>query len=223
MNVSATWVSQSSCHKDCPFQDNGCYAEVGRANLHTQRLNRIADESGLSSGDLKVELARQEATLIAGLTGRRKLRAHVVGDCSTRESAGIVGRAMVKHEAKHGQPAWTYTHSWRSVPYSSWKGARVMASVESTEQVKQAWGQGYQGVALVVPPHDTHKTYGLGGITVIPCPAQFRQPNGQLRTTCEDCRICQDVHRLGPNNRVVGFQPDMGTAPKVLQILRKAA
>ena len=33
--VSATYVSQRSCPRDCPFLGRGCYAEWGHTGVHS--------------------------------------------------------------------------------------------------------------------------------------------------------------------------------------------
>ena len=206
-NLSATSVPQQTCHDDCPLKRNGCYAESFRAGIHTWRLNHKAEKMKLGLAKLRLRLAKQEAREIGRLTGTRKLRVHVVGDCADPVSAGIVGEAMVKHQAKHGKPAWTYTHSWRHIKHEAWNGATVLASCEKPEQVSQARTQGYQCV-LIVPDHPTNKIYQYHGLNIVPCPAQFVY-NGERRVTCEDCNLCQRPDILRERNLVVGFQPDL--------------
>jgi hypothetical protein len=216
-NVSATWVPQQSCHEDCPLKRNGCYAEVNKSGLHTHRMNGKARRHKRSLADLRVMLARQEADgIINKLTGKRQLRVHVVGDCATPEAAKLVGAAMVAHEAKHGKAAWTYTHSWRRILPKHWQGARVLASCETPDQVRQALARGY-AAALITPQHPSNKVYQFGGLNIVPCPAQFK--GGRTQVTCEDCTLCKSPAMLRERNLVVGFQPDGGTKNKVLKVI----
>lgn len=216
-NVSATWVPQQSCHEDCPLKRNGCYAEEGRSGLHTWKMNRRAQAAKKGLAHLRKLLAQQEAKAIRGLTGLRKLRVHVVGDCATAYAARLVGRAMVAHGKKHGKPAWTYTHSWRAIPKAAWSGANVWASCERPEQVAEARARGY-AAALIVPPHPTNKVYEFGGQKVIPCPAQFVK-DGKRTVTCEFCNICQRPDELSAEGFVVGFAPDGVTTKRVLKVI----
>lgn len=213
--VSATWAPQSTCPTSCPLLGAGCYAETGRSGFQTRRLNRVAKGKGRQS------LAEEEARKIGELTGLRKLRVHVVGDCATPESASIIGRAMRAHERKHGKAAWTYTHAWKTVPKAAWKGAKVLASCHSITDVKEARKKGF-GTALVVPPHPTNKVYELGGEKIIPCPAQFLR--NKVRTvTCEDCTLCQRPEFLRREKLTIGFEADRGTAKKMLTVLQEVA
>lgn len=216
-NVSATWVPQQSCHSDCQLKKNGCYAEINKSGLHTHRLNKRAASLKMSLSKLRLKLALEEAIGIHYLTGKRKLRVHVVGDCSTAKVAGIVGKAMVAHERKHGKAAWTYTHSWRRFLPKAWQGARVLASCESASQARQALARGY-AVALIVPQHPTNKIYRYKGLNVVPCPAQFKY-DGERAVTCENCTLCQSPDMLRSRKLVVGFQPDGGTQGKVNRVL----
>jgi hypothetical protein len=218
-DLSCTWVPQQSCHEDCPLKKNGCYAEMHRAGLHTHRLNGKARDLKMGLGKLRLKLALQEAAGIRSLSGKRKLRVHVVGDCATPETATIVGKAMVDYENKrHRKAAWTYTHSWRHVPLEAWAGARVLASCEKPEDVAKALAKGY-AVALVTPFHPSNKVYQYGGLNVLPCPAQFKSEEGKRTVTCEDCNICQNPQMLRDRNLVVGFQPDGNTHLRVLRVI----
>jgi hypothetical protein len=218
-NVSATWVPQVTCHSDCPLKNNGCYAEIGRAGIHTHRLNAKAYKSKKGEAALRRQLAKEEAQQIRALTGTRKLRVHVVGDCATADSARIVGRAMVAHEKKYNKSAWTYSHSWRRIHRKNWAGANVLASCERPEQVAEANKQGYAAV-LIVPPHPSNKVYTYGGLNIVPCPAQFTNPDGSRTVTCEHCNLCQMPDQLLAKGLVVGFQPDGITTKRVLKVIQ---
>lgn len=218
--VSATWAPQSTCPsaehgsaEPCPFLGAGCYAETGHSGIHTRRINKAA------AGRLVESLALQEAEqIVESLSGTRKLRVHVVGDCPTPDSATLIAMAMDAHERKHGQPAWTYTHAWRDVPKDSWLDARVLASCHSAAEAAEAQNRGY-AVALTTPEHPTNKLYQLAGLTVVPCPAQFKH-GGTRVVTCEHCTLCQSPDLLREERLVVGFEPDHGTTSQVLQLIR---
>jgi hypothetical protein len=217
-NVSATWVPQHSCHEDCPLKRNGCYAEVGNSGIHTHTNNGKANRYKTGLAKLRLILAKQEAKAIRGLTGKRKLRVHVVGDCATAQAAAIVGKAMIDHEKKQGKVAWTYTHSWRRILPKHWRGARVMASCETPEQVRQANARGY-AAALIIPPIDSNKQFDYHGLTVVPCPAQFKREDGTRHATCEHCTLCQQPDMLLTRGLTIGFQPDGQSTKRILRIL----
>ncbi len=204
--ISVTHVAQASCPTTCPLLRAGCYAELGNQRFVTDRVNVAADEIHAAP----YELALRESLAIRELTGKRKLRVHVVGDCTTAGGARLVGQAMVDHERKHGQPAWVYTHAWPEVEADDWVGARVLASVHSKTELYSALSMGYRAFALATPRHLTRKVYSFDRLDVIPCPAQFKT-RGSRSTTCEHCRICQNVDRLATVRRVVGFEPDQHT------------
>lgn len=212
-NMSTTYVTQATCPDSCQFKGNGCYAEDGFVGIHNRRLNRTQHKQQFSH----TNLALMEANGIRMLTGTRRLRAHVVGDCSTPEAAQLVGAALVQHEQKFGQRAWTYTHAWRRIAIGEWLGARVLASCETPEDMHAAHTMGY-AVALTIGHTSSRKAFAFHGFTVVPCPAQFHQPNGERQTTCERCNLCSDTDRNMLQRRVVGFQPDGRSADKILQI-----
>jgi hypothetical protein len=206
--MSATYVSQASCPPGCALLGAGCYGEHGRVQFHTNRLNA----SAAAAAATPQQLAELEAAAIDRLSGWFKLRTHVVGDCSTVEAAGLVGAAMVRHEARRGRHAWTYTHAWPDVPAAAWRGARVLASCDTGAQLAAARRRGYVGLALIIPPTRSPKAQRRGRLTVIPCPAQFRRPDGTRHSTCDRCQLCADLAAGRHPRTVVGFQPDAQTA-----------
>ena len=194
--VSATYVSQASCPTSCPLMGAGCYAERGKVGIHTSRLNKGGEDDPTA-------LALEEAEAIAGLTGYRPLRVHVVGDCSTNEAAEIVGEAMRVHTARHGQPAWTYTHAWREVRRESWGDVAVLASCESKADVADASARSH-ATAIIVSRHETAKRHHANtslldtvGVDTIPCPNQTRG------RTCEQCKLC--LYPRSPDDPSISF------------------
>jgi hypothetical protein len=198
--VAATSVSQASCPTSCPLLGAGCYAEyVGMQPFTTRRLNSNPVTDAL-------KIAKIEADLIDRLPGTRDLRVHVVGDCGDNAAAaGLVGSAMVRYERRGGFRSWTYTHSWKKVPFSAWNGARVMASVHCGADVAAAKAQGYMATAFAVPDrHASRKAYTVDGVKVVPCPAQLSSDihcyvHGSRSRSCGICK--------GPAV-TVAFQPD---------------
>ena len=204
--ISATHTSQYSCPTACPFLGSGCYAEsAGRQPLTTLRLNSAQVTQPIA-------IARAEAAAVAGLTGRRQLRGHVVGDCRTAAAARIVGASYVAHSAKYGMRHWTYTHAHATVPLRAWSGAHVVASIHTALDATRARRHGYQVLALAVDDrHPTHTPYTdtRTGLRVLPCPAQFAPAAGSRAVTCDRCHMCQDpkvTAKAGCD--AVGFQPD---------------
>lgn len=188
---SATYVSQHSCPRGCPFLNCGCYAEYGPLSIITRKVK--GDETAAE------QMAREEARAIDSLSGRRDLRLHVVGDCRTNNAAKIVSRAAQRFVRKWGKSIWTYTHAWREVKRSSWQGVSVLASCEQLRQIKEARARGY-ATALVVEEFLSEKTYALGSEKILPCPAQTRG------ITCVGCRLCFDDQRLSRAGLTVGFE-----------------
>ena len=183
-SISVMHAAQGTCPNSCPLKDGGgCYAEGGFQAFTTRRLNRATVRR-------PVDVARREAELIDGLTGKRALRVHVVGDCRTAPAARHVGAAMVRHTEKHGKRAWTYTHAWRDVPASAWQGASVLASCENAEQVRQAKARGYTRTCMITAEH-RGRMYEADGLHVVACPNQLR-----AGTQCIDCNLCAADHGL---------------------------
>lgn len=214
--VAITYVSQHSCSRTCPFRGSGCYAELGPIGIMTRRLNGAAVMD-------PVELARLEAAAIDGLPADRPLRLHGVGDCRTRRAARIVSAACRRYRARGefllsrgliSVPAvpWTYTHSWRDVPVSSWDGVSVLASCESPAQASEAVSAGY-APAVVVGGFHTQRAFRYGAVTAIPC------PNQTSGVTCGECRLCLDAPRLSARRMGIAFAAHGTGAGRVMRSL----
>jgi hypothetical protein len=189
--MSATYVSQASCG-DCIWKNNGCYAELGMTGIHTRKVN----SSEIVNPE---ELAQAEAEAISKLTGDRHLRLHVVGDCSTNEAAKIVSKASRNFSKKNNKKVYSYTHSWREVKRSSWNGVSILASCETSKDVKKAQKLGY-ATAIVVSEFPSEKLYSENGINILPCPNQTKG------ITCVDCKLCMNDEHLKNTKITIGFK-----------------
>jgi len=101
--MATTYAAKSSCPDACPFKDTkACYGMIGPPSAVWKRL-----QDGTHT-----EVARDEAEVIAKLTGYVPLRLHTMGDCCTNKAARILAEAAKDYTAKQGQKVYTYTHAW---------------------------------------------------------------------------------------------------------------
>lgn len=206
--VSCTYCHQRSCPPTCPFYHNGCYAEYN--NVGRFVLPRLLTAKGRLDA---LVLAKREAAAIRGLTGKRPLRLHVVGDCRTEAAARTVSGACEDYRARWGQPVWTYTHSFRDVPRDAWGSVSILASCEKPADIELAHERGY-AAAMVVSSHDNDKAKPLpGGFTGIPCPEQTRG------VKCTECRLCFKDKWLFETKRVILFAAHGLGEAKVKKVL----
>ena len=226
-SVAATYVSQNSCPKTCPFLENGCYAELGNTGIHTKKLNQV------SVGN-PVDLAIAEADLImSALTVNRNsikfggtpMRLHVVGDSATVAGTKILAHAAEKWVTRAG-PVWTYTHGWKRVKREHWGMVSVLASCERRHELDEARAKGYAG-ALVVDEHRYTKALDLrtrsskdkskfvGGYKYLPCPNQTKG------VTCTECKLCWKSDWLYETRTVITFAAHGVQREKVKESLLK--
>jgi hypothetical protein len=205
--ISITAASQSSCPPTCPLRGAGCYAEVGRANLVTSRLN---------SSDVTdpIQIAHLEADAIRKLSGRRMLRLHVVGDCYFDKGAEILAEAAAEHTAKKGMPVFTYTHG-HSTKRESWGSISVLRSCERMEQVQKAHKDGF-AAAMVVERHESKHAYQKDGFTIIPCPQQ----TGAVKD-CASCKLCSQDKKLHSKRAVIAFAIHGARERKAREVLNQ--
>jgi hypothetical protein len=196
--VAATYTPQSTCSDECPLKNSGCYAEKGHTGIHTHRINKRS----VASNATQRELALEEAQKIRDLEPYpgRPLRLHVVGDCNTPQAANLVSMAANDYQKRGGGRAWTYTHSWRTVPKTSWNGVSVLASVHTEKEAAAAMTRGYTPAILVEDFPRDHKAWKAEslGLRFIPCPQQTGKSQD-----CVSCGLCFDTEKL--RDRKVGI------------------
>lgn len=191
--ASVTFVSQETCPKTCALRGTACYAEWGSVGIHRVRLNR--ESSGLSS----MELSRNEAAAVEGLSGKRPLRLHVVGDCTDNYAAHIVAESAAIYSSRHDQTVWTYTHAWRDIYRANWGYVSVLASCETTAQVRDANTLGYSA-AILVDSHAGDKAYMRDGLKILPCPEQTGRA-----ANCLECGLCLKDDLLLKSRLTIAF------------------
>lgn len=199
-NVDATYSSISkTCSNTCPLKGTLCYAELGHTGIVVSRLDESPHKSAL-------EVAREEANLIdkcydgEKIPANKILRLHVSGDSRTIQGTKLLASACKRWKKRGGAYVYTYTHSWKNVPRSTWGEVSVLASIENTSQVKLAKKNGYVP-AIVVEEHLSDKAYYLDGSDIkwIPCPAQTKD------RTCDQCKLCFDDLKLKQRNCGIAF------------------
>ena len=203
--ISITAASQDSCPPTCPLRGAGCYAEVGRANLVTSRVNQSDVRDPL-------EIAQAEANAIRTLSGRRMLRLHVVGDCYIDEGVRLLAKAASEHTAKAGKAVFTYTHG-HSTKRESWGEISVLRSCETFEQVKTAHEAGFAS-AMVVEEHESPNAQKREDFTIIPCPQQ----TGRVKD-CAQCKLCSQDKKLHSKKAVIAFAIHGSRAKKAKEVL----
>ena len=188
---SATYSGKNTCPKSCPFFSSGCYGSTGPIGIIFNRC---------TSKRSPEQEAREEASKIKNLTGLHDLRIHATGDSPTNKAASLIAKAATEHVSKFGKSAWTYTHAWRKVSRKSWGKVSVLASCETTKQVKQAHAKGY-ATALIVPTFESDKLYVKDGVKILPCPHM----TGKVRF-CVTCRLCMDDAKLRKAGVTIAFK-----------------
>jgi hypothetical protein len=169
----------------------------------TRALNQTAGDS-LN----EMELAREEARQIDGLSGERDLRLHVVGDCACDGAARIVAGACRRYRLRHGASVWTYTHSSAVVARDSWAGVSVLASCETVAEIVRASERGY--ACATVEGQDIEAGLTAAGFRLIQCPAQTSDTN------CKTCRLCMMDGMLHPHKLVITFKAH-GTGARMVR------
>jgi hypothetical protein len=229
--IAATHVGTDRTCQTCKLKDPDpvtgkipCYY---RSGFRTAPLDARMNEAARVQKASLVRIAKAEARLIDRLlTGKKRdgsnrvtgrpLRIHVGGDTPTKEAAVIVAAAARRFTERVQAPAYTYTHSWRTVPRKAWSGVSVLASIESTADGRKALKRGY-APAVVVERFDGPKAFERDGVRWIPCPAQTRAD-----VSCDSCRLCMNADALRDRGTGIAFAAH-GNNTKATQAIVRAA
>ena len=202
---TCTYATQASCPNGrnssylCPLLGEGCYAEdpKGYTKFTTNELNRHAgfsnkDPVGSSPIVTPDQVAADEAFALRDVydriwkkkSSKQPMRVHVVGDCVTSKSAGLVSDAAepfaftLPYGAKS---VWAYTHAWRDVSRGSWSSRlSVLASVDTIEDLEAATRRGW-ACAMVIQRFQQSKLGNYVAVrlqnklTAIPCPFEVNR------------------------------------------------
>lgn len=207
-SMSTTYAAIGSCPNSCPFLKSGaCYGMSGPISIQWRKLD----------GDQSVSIARAEAAAIDSLSGKKHLRIHTLGDCRTNTAAKLVAAAADRYMMRGGMRAFTFTHAWRDVSRESWGKVSVLASCETTAEVKAAKEKGF-ATALVVAEHKQETAYEVDGVKILPCPQQTGRAE-----TCDKCKLCLHDDRLKAANITIAFKPHGPTLKAKKMLEEKAA
>ena len=220
--IATTAVGTCRSCVDCSHKGTGsCYFESGfRTRALNERLNAAVVEQKASIERIATAEARAIGGLLTGkkrdgsnrVTGR-PLRIHVGGDAPTPEAARIIAAAARRFTERVNAPSYGYTHAWRRVARSAWKGVSILASCETLADARKALKRGY-APAIIVSKFEGSKASNAEGIRLIPCPAQTRDD-----VTCNNCRLCMDADKLVKLNAAIAFEAHGSGAKRTRAIL----
>jgi hypothetical protein len=193
--MSTTYTCLATCPRRCRFlKSKSCYGDSGRVAGVRKRLEN-------SSKATPLEIAKEEAGEIDKLTGQLPLRIHTIGDCCTKQAAETVAQAAERYMARHGEKAYTYTHAWDVVPRSAWGTVSVLASCETTTEVRRAREKQYATSIVMSDFFELTEHCIAEDIKVIPCPKQAGSCD-----SCLSCGLCMQDSKLKEKNLTLAFK-----------------
>ena len=199
-DVPTVWVgrnlaqSRESC-TGCPLLASGdCYAQFGSPSFAISSVARSAARAK-SWRKYTIHRALRDRAPTA-----RFVRFSALGDVARADRAQV-SEAFAATDAA-GLAVVGFTHFWRART-SSWLRGRLMASVQSPTEAREANARGWR--AAIVMPAGTTGTLRNddGSIFAVECPAIAASRTGRT-FTCNDCAagkrgaLC-DASKAGPN------------------------
>lgn len=215
-SMSYTYAPPINCDPECPFKNNGCYAE--NPPIVWQWVNH---QSGKSKASCTYP---QMLSSIRMLPAGDKVRLFVGGDfprngtggadCSkaTEIAKNSAGKKVIVYS--HHQP-WSGNGAWgATVRNLKLTGFNINISCESEQQVDAYIADGISCV-VTVPSTETRKQWRTtAGNRVRVCPQQIHDG-----VTCDSCMLCHDR----PHDMAIAFKAHGSRKKKVNSTLEAIA
>ncbi len=202
--IPVTGTSKDSCPNSCPLKKNGCYAEMGRLNIHWNRLSKKGlDLAGLVGKIKQIPIGR---------LWRHNQMGDLPGD-GERIDGGSLREIVAANKGKKG---FTYTHysphdshNRREIENANRGGFTVNLSADNLKEADEFMALGVAPVVVVLPI-DAKNCSTPAGNRVVVCPAT------KSNVQCMDCQLCQKRDR----KFVIGF-PAHGIRKKHVEKMSK--
>ena len=223
--IPATYSEQATCPPACPMMGNGCYAEGGNVAMHFRAVSRH-ETGGNFAAAIKFVASTPEGSL-----GRWNIAGDLPGKKDRLDRAKVIRLAQANKKAK---ALWfTFTHypvraqdvrattnpelrraiarHNRSVIRDAIAlGFAINVSANSPKHAAKLASMGFD-VASVAPMDWVGTKKLEGGHIGVQCPATIK---GRT-TTCNDCRLCQNMGRTSAaQTRVIPMFPAHGASKR---------
>ena len=199
--IPVSTSSADTCPDDCPFKDNGCYADGYPLKGHWDKVTKK------ERGDTFQVFLGKVSVMPEGQLWRH----NQAGDL-----AGSNGKLDAKanfqlSEANKGKRGWTYTHydvlnikhNANVVEQMVGDGFVVNLSGNSLDHADKLADLDIAPVTTVLPSDQMTNTVTPAGRKVVVCPAVTRDD-----ISCEDCQLCARLRDV-----IIGF-PAHGNGKK---------
>jgi len=191
--IPVSTSSAKTCPNNCPFKDNGCYANGFPLKGRWQEVTEGRRGTNLD------KFCHEIAALPDGQLWRHNQAGDLPGDGGKIDSGGLA--QIVK--ANKNKRGFTFSHydvtnkaNANAIARANKNGFTINLSANNVEHADELAALNIGPVATVLPldfEGPTAKT--PQGRRIAQCPATFKD------TTCEDCQLCQRVNR----SVIVGF------------------
>lgn len=188
--IPVTMTDKQSCPSSCPLKDKGCYAAMGRLNIHWLRLNN----KGLNINQL--------AEKISGLPAGKLWRHNQAGDLPGSKDKINAKDLNLIVKANKGKRGFTYTHhtpfnkdNARAIKQANKAGFTVNLSADNLAEADQMAALKIAPVVTILDSEQKENITTPKGNKVVVC------PNYTHNVQCVDCQLCQKADR----SVIVGF------------------
>ena len=216
--IATVVISECTCSPECPYADEGCYADLGPLGMHWNKVSK--GERGVPFR----EFLKQLVTLPVGSLWRYAVAGDLPGRGSRINFQQL--RALVKANTAIKGKGFTYTHKpptkWyneRAIRYANDNGFTVNLSSNNVAHADELMALGMAPVVTIVPSDTgevsekrdraTGKMKAArkwisfktpAGHNVVQCPAEYR---GEIQ--CMNCGSGNPLCQRSDREFIVGF------------------
>lgn len=223
--IPATYSEKKTCPPACPMMDNGCYAAGGNVAMHWRAVSKH-ETGGNFAAAIKFVASTSANTL-----GRWNIAGDLPGSGDKLDRSKVIRLAQAN--AKASAQWFTFTHypvramdvrattnpaqrriiasHNRAVIRDAIKlGFAINVSANSPKHAAKLASMGFDVAS--VAPMDWIGTKKLeGGHIGVQCPATIKGRS----TTCNTCRLCQNMDRISASKaRVIPMFPAHGASKR---------
>jgi hypothetical protein len=204
--IPVSTTGKSSCSEICPLKDNGCYAAIGKVNIHWNRIDN--NQWGKEWNDF----CQDVSSIPNGFLWRH----NQAGDLPMGDD-GLIDQNAIQRLviANNGKRGFTYTHHDMAIEHNrnmvrlmNENGFRVNLSANNLAHADTLADMDIGPVVVIQDAQNGTRadTVTPGGRKVVTCPATYK-----AQVTCLTCGLCARDRKA-----IIGF-PAHGIAKRIVR------
>ncbi len=204
-DMATTTTSRETCPSDCPFKENGCYADNFPLSVHWDKVTNKT--RGVKFKEFLKQLKK--------LSKYKNLRLSQAGDLVLDDESNISEKYLneIIKNTKHLKSVWTYTHhnlensviNQNRVIKATNQGLVINYSTESLLKADKAFNSGLLPVSIIRSDNEKIEVFKKNKKTYYKLTKKITTPEGRKcilcpsqqfeHVNCSNCKLCNSKDR----------------------------